>query len=178
MRFLFSIICICYIINTLIVYNNHITDHLILYIVIFITIFSKFILKEDLYKHHYLSFVIDIIGLIMTLISDYLGSSKYKLIDYLFDVVWGLCVSINYVLVKYFSQVYYISIFKIGFLFGIVTTIFTIIGFIIYSLFEYHDLTDFKECFDFSEVDKIIIVYLLLFFYFLCYSAIYIFIII
>ena len=160
--FLFSIICIAYIINTIIVYNNQITGQLILFIVIFITIFSKLILKADLYKHHYLSFVIDIIGMVMTLIPTYLGFSTDILINYLYDLICGLCTSLMYVLIKYFSQVYYVSIFRISFLLGVVTTIFTIIGFIIYSLIKYHDLTFFKECFDFSEVDKIIIVYLLL----------------
>ena len=176
--FLFSIICIVVILNTLIIGNNKTTDQMLLFIIIFITIFSKFILKENLYKHHYLSFVIDIVGVIMTLIPNYLGFSKDILINYLFDLISGICVSLIYVLLKYFSQVYYISIFRISFLLGIVTTLFTIIGFIIYSLFKYHDLRYFNECFDFSEVDSIIIIiiYLLLILLFFVFSQLFVFI--
>ena len=175
--FIFSIICIAYIISILILGFNQSTDQMLLFIIIFITIFSKFILKEALYKHHYLSFAIDILGVIMALIPNYLGFTKDKLINYLFDVINGLCIALIYVLLKYSSQVYYISIFKIGFLFGIVTTIITIIGFIIYSLSKYHDLTYFNECFDFSEVENVfmIIGYLLLVLLFFVISQLFIF---
>ena len=175
--FLMLIICIAYIINASVNCLKKTTEQSLLFVIIFITIFSKYILKENYYKHHYLSFVIDIIGIIIILIPNYLRFSKDNLIYYLFELIRGICISLFFVIIKYLNKVYYLSVFKIGFLVGIITTVLNIFGFIIYSLIKYHDLGYFNECFDFSEVENIIIVivYLLLVLILFTFSQIFIY---
>ena len=53
------------------------------------------------------------------------------------------------------THVYYFSPFKLCLFLGLISFIFTFLGFFIYSLIDYHDLTYFKNIFDFSESNNI-----------------------
>ena len=61
-------------------------------------------------------------------------------------------------LIKYIIQKYFISPLKLSLIFGIFSIFLTCLGFIIYSLIKYHDLSYFKDCLDFSEVDNKLII--------------------
>ena len=98
------------------------------------------------------------------MITDFIKIAKDDVLDYFLLSIGSICFSLFFVLAKYIFNIYYMSLFKFSFLAGIVTIIFTIFGFMIYSFIEYHDFGYFNECFDFSEVEdktKTILLFLL-----------------
>ena len=68
--------------------------------------------------------------------------------------------SLLIILIKRTNQKYYVSPFKLSLLFGTIALIFHCIGFLIYSLIKYHDLSYFKDCFDSPEDENIFIIIL------------------
>ena len=142
-----------------------------LYYIFFIPIFSKFILKENIYKHQYLSYIISIIGIILIIIASYLDFESEDKLSNIFKIVKGCIYSLIFVLIKYLNEIYYISPFKTSLLFGIIALLLISLFFIIYSLIKYQDLSYFNDCFDFSKVEdkaKVIIYFILAFIFDTC----------
>ena len=81
------------------------------------------------------------------------------------NLLQGAIYPLLLVLIKYLSDKHYKSPLLTSLIFGIISTILTSLGFIIYSLIKYHDLS-FFNAFDFSKVDNIIktIIFFILFF--------------
>ena len=135
-----------------------------LYYLFFIPLFSKFILKENIYKHQYLSLIIAIIGLVLLFFPVCLLIKQDDIIPNILNFFCGILYSLFIVLIKYIIQKYYESPLKLSIYFGISAMIVTFIGFSIYSLIEYKDFSYFKNLVDFSEVEnKIIIVIYIIF---------------
>ena len=125
-----------------------------LYLLFFVPIFSKFILKENFYKHHYLSLIIALIGVILLLIPICLVMTKEDIITNILIFILGTSNALFMVLIKYLIQKYYYSPIYLSFLFGISSIIITCIAFSIYSLIKYHDFNYFNESFDFSQKEN------------------------
>ena len=80
------------------------------------------------------------------------------IIPNILNFIFGILYPLIYVLIKYLTEKYYISPLKISLNFGIITIFFNSVGAIIYSLIKYHDLSFFRDCFDFyQEENKILI---------------------
>ena len=129
-----------------------------LYFLFFIPIFSKILLKENIHRHHYFSLIIAITGIILLFVPVCLVVQLDDIVPNILYFIVGVAYSLFIVLIKYIIQKYYISPLKLSLVFGIYAIIITCIGFIIYSLIVYHDLSYFKDCFDFSEYDNKLII--------------------
>ena len=130
--------------------------------------FSKFILKENLYKHHYLSIIISIIGWIILSIPICLKIKKEDILANFLNLIHGAIYPLILVLIKYTSDKYYITPLLTSLLFGLISVVLTLIGFIIFTLIKYHDFTFFKNVFDFSKVDNKLIISIFYVLLFLC----------
>ena len=137
------------------------------YYLLFIPLFSKLILKENLYKHQYLSLLISIIGMIIINIPICLKITKDDLLANFINLIDGAVFPLFIVLIKFIYNKYYVMPLKTSLVFGLISLSVTLIGFIIYSLIKYHDLT-FFNAFDFSNIDNklTISIYLILVFLF------------
>ena len=135
------------------------------YYIILIPLFSKLILRENLYKHQYLSLAISIIGWIIINIPICLKMKTDDIFPNFLNLIKGATYPLSLVIIKYLSDKYYIPPLKTSLVFGLMSTILTLLGFIIYSLIRYHDLR-FFNAFDFSKVDdkiKIAFFFILIF---------------
>ena len=148
--------------------NKHLLEER-LYYIFFIPLFSKLILKEDIYKHHYLSLIISILGIIFLIIPICLVFEQEDIIANVLIIFRGISYSLALILIKYTMDSFYISPLKICLLIGIILIVLISFIFLTYSLIKYHDLSYFKDCVDFSkEDDKVrIIIYIIISFIFL-----------
>ena len=137
------------------------------YYLLFIPLFSKLILKENLYKHQYLSLLISIIGMVIIDIPICLKITKDDLLANFINLIDGAVFPLFIVLIKFIYNKYYVMPLKTSLVLGLISLSATLIGFIIYSLIKYHDLT-FFNAFDFSNIDNklTISIYLILVFLF------------
>ena len=108
------------------------------YFIILIPLFSKLILKENLYKHQYLSLAISIIGWIIINIPVCLKMEKDDILANFLNLIKGATYPLSLVMIKYLSDKYYITPLKTSLIFGIISVILTLLGFIIYSLSKYN----------------------------------------
>ena len=125
-----------------------------LYFFLFIPLFSKFILKENIYKHHYFSLIIALSGIICLFVPVCVVIKSEDIIPNILHFIGGICLSLFIVLIKFINHKYYISTFILSLFSGIISIIFICFGFVIYSLIRYHDLSYFNNCFDFSKVEN------------------------
>ena len=133
------------------IYDNKRLDPRVFYIIL-IPLFSKLILKENLYKHQYLSLAICVIGWIILNIPVCLEIRKEDILANFLNLLKGTCYPLSLSIIKYLSDKYYKSPLLTSLIFGTMSIILTLLGFIIYSLIKYHDLSFFNE-YDFSQVD-------------------------
>ena len=96
-----------------------------------------------------------------------LKMTKDDLLANFINLINGAVYPLFIVLIKYINNKYYVMPLKTSLLFGLISLSVTLIGFIIYSLIKYHDLT-FFNAFDFSNIDNklTISIYLILVFLF------------
>ena len=143
--------------------NNFFEERL--YYFFFIPLFSKFILKQNIFKHQYFSLLLAIIGNIFLFIPVCLVFKKEDIIPNILNFITGIIYPLFLVIIKFISEKYYISPLKIGLLIGIITIFIHFILYTIYSLIVYKDLTFFKDSFDFNPIENKfkISVYIILF---------------
>ena len=72
-----------------------------IYYILSIPLFSKLILKENLYKHQYLSLMISIIGWILLNIPIFLKLKKEDILDNFLNLIIGVIYPLELVLIKY-----------------------------------------------------------------------------
>ena len=140
-----------------------------IFYLIFIPLFSRYILKEKLYKHQKVSLIISIIsGFSLIIIPDICLLYKYYLIN-IFELFSSIIYCLEIVLIKLLTNKYYISPYKVLLFIGIGSLILIIICNIIYSLIVERDLSLILKDFDFFGDLKylfyIIIILILDFFY-------------
>ena len=105
-----------------------------LFYLFFIPLFSKIILKENIYKHHYFSLLISLIGIIFLIIPICLHLKGKDIIPNILNFIRGINYPLFLILIKYVIEKYYISPLKIAIEIGIISIIFNLIVYIIYSL--------------------------------------------
>ena len=125
-----------------------------LYFYLFIPLFSKFILKDNLFKHHYFALLIALSGIILLIIPICLKIKVNDALPNVYNLIGAVGYSLFLVLIKHVIHAYYISPFKLGFIFGVIAFLFIFFGYFIYTLIKYHDFTYFKESFDFSNYEN------------------------
>ena len=138
-----------------------------LYFYFFIPLFSKLILKDTIFKHQYLSLIIAIVGIIFLIIPVCIGIQTEDILPNFLTCISSVSYSLFLVLIKYLAHVYYRSPFQLSFYFGWISIGFLLLGFIIYSLIEYHDFSYFYDIFDFSQADNKFVASLFLIFSFI-----------
>ena len=136
-----------------------------IYYLFFIPLFSKIILKENIYKHQYFSLIISIIGIIFLVIPVCFKLNTNDILPNILTIINGILTSLFLVIIKYISEKYYISPLKISLLVGIIALVVNCIGYIIYSLIQFNDLSYFENLFFLSEdVNKLVIsIYIILY---------------
>ena len=132
--------------------NNFFEERL--YYFFFIPLFSKFILKQNIFKHQYFSLLLAIIGNVFLFIPVCLVFKKEDIIPNILNFITGIIYPLFLVIIKFISEKYYISPLKIGLLIGIITIFIHFILYTIYSLIVYKDLTFFKDSFDFNPIEN------------------------
>ena len=120
------------------------------YFFIYSPIFCKFILKENIYKHHYFSLFIGVIGIALVSIPVGLKFSDKDKIPNLYNFIVATSITLFFIIIKYVMTEYYISIFKVYLIVSVVSIILEFIVFIIISLSKNQDLSYFKELFEFK----------------------------
>lgn len=150
---LLSLIFVFYeLISSIFIYNKMIETNL--YFLYFIPLFNKFILKENIYKHHILSLISSSLGTILVLIPMCMPITNDDIVPNILNLISGVLFSLYSTLIKYVIEEYYLSPFKISFLMGLISIVVSCFGFVIYSLIKYHDFSYFNDIFDFSEVEN------------------------
>ena len=145
--------------------NGHNVFNEKIYFLFFIPLFSKIILKDNIYKHQYFALIISIIGIIFLLIPVCLVLGTNDIVPNILNVINGIIYPLYLVIIKHLIEKYYISPLKISLIIGIISLFINCIGFIIYSLIEYNDLSLFKDIFDFSkEYNKLAISFYFIFY--------------
>jgi len=122
-----------------------------LYYIFYISFLSKYILKDNIYKHQILSLFISLIGMILLCIPVILVINKEDLFINLFDFLVSFCFPLYLVLIKYLIHNYYLSPLLCLLFIGIISILYTFIGFASYSLIQYKDFSFIKNNFDFSK---------------------------
>ena len=171
---LISILILIYTIFTALYMDKHLFEKR-LYFVLFIPLFSKIILKEEIYKHQYLSLIISLIGIILFIIPVSLVFEQDDIIPNILNFIGGVSISLFFVLVKYVNLTFYMSPLLICLSSGIIMVIITLLGFFIFSLIDYHDLSYFKDSLDFSEEANIASMIIIIIVNFICFSTLNVF---
>ena len=134
--------------------SKNIFDERLVYL-ISIPLFSKIILKQDIYKHQYFSFLIAFIGMIFLYIPICLD---FNIDEDILKNILTFIKSINFplflIITKYLVEKYYISPLKICLLIGITSIIINVIGYTIYCLIKDNDFSLFTQCIDFSKEEN------------------------
>ena len=147
------LISLCIVINQYLVLFSK-AKHIIeirIYIFLFLIIFSKFILKQNIYKHHIISLSISFIGFFFIIIFTLLKFEKSDIIGNIYYFISYIGFSLYIVLIKYLTENYFISPFDCLLYIGIGTLILSIIYNIIYSEINYNDLRIITNIFNFSN---------------------------
>ena len=118
---------------------------------ILIPLFSKYILKENIYKHQIFSLIISIFPAIFIFISTLLESNNSEILFLPYQITTAIIYSLIIVLIKFLMDKYYISPYKILLFIGVGSTILNIIINIIYSLIVFKDLLIITQSFNFPN---------------------------
>ena len=120
--------------------SNKILDSIIIYLIL-IPLLSKLILKEKIYNHHILSLIISIIASVLILVPTIQVLEKNDILLIVIELFTSNIHCLILVLIKYLTDKYYISPYKILLFISIGSTILIIISNIIYSLIVYGNLS-------------------------------------
>ena len=134
--------------------NKYIVFERRLYFIFCIPIFSKCLLKMEIFKHQIVSLCIALIGFILLCIPviSKIENSAFLINSILFITSVGFSLFI--VLCRYLTHNYYVSPYSCILLIGIISTIMTILGYIIYSLILNHNLDLIINSLDFSNIQS------------------------
>ena len=124
-----------------------------LYFLFFIPLFSKYLLKIKIVNHQILSLLIAFIGLILLFIPIILVIGEEDIIINIIIFVSSIGVSLLLVLCKYLTHNYYMSPYLCILFLGIISITITIIGFLLYSLINNHNLDIIIDSFNFSKIE-------------------------
>ena len=134
-------------------HENHIFEER-MYFLFFIPLFSKHILKNDIFNHQILSLFISFIGMIFLFIPILLVIETDDIFLNICTVITSIGYSLYLVLAKYLMHSYYLSPYLCLLYLGIISEVLVIIGYVIYSLIAYQNLSFIIDCFDYSGVES------------------------
>ena len=134
-----------------------------LYFLFFIALLSKYILKNNIYKHQILSMTIAVTGMIILFIPVSLIIEKEDIFINILNILSGFFYSLFVVMIKYLTHYYYFSPLLCLLFIGIISIIISFLGFIVFSLIKYQDLSFIIDNFDFSQCNIDIIFYIYIF---------------
>ena len=100
-----------------------------LYFILFIPLFSKFILKENIFRHHYFSLLIALAGFVLLFVPVCFKIVVDDILPNVLKFINVVSYSLFLVLIKYLTHVYYISPFKLSLIFGTIALGFIFFGF-------------------------------------------------
>ena len=101
-------------------------------------------------------------------IPNFMKINAKDLLANLANLVDRILFPLMLVLIKYLNNKYYFSPFKTSLIYGLISIIISLFGYMIYSTIKYNNLTFFNNIFDFSNIKNkiIIIIYFVLSFFF------------
>ena len=135
-----------------------------IYYLIFMPIFSKFILKNELFKHQILSLFIFLVGLFLLLIPYFSNEKKTEIIFNIINVIISASDSFIFVMVKQLTHKYFLSPYLCLLFIGFFSLIILLVGFITFYLITDKNLNNFIGIFEGENLTSVI--YLILFFFF------------
>ena len=122
-----------------------------LYFIFFISLLSKYILKENIYKHQILSMTIAILGLIILFVPVTFVIKKNDIAINIINLFSSAAYSLFLVLIRYLTHYYYFSPLLCLLFIGLISIIISFIGFSIYSLIKDGNFDFILDNFDFSK---------------------------
>ena len=122
-----------------------------LYFLFFIALFSKFLLKNEIFKHQILSMSIAVIGIIILFVPVSLIIQKKDIFLNILNFFSAMSYSLFLVMIKYLTHYYYFSPLLCLLFIGIISIIITFFIFLFYSLIKYKDFTFVSDNFDLSK---------------------------
>ena len=122
-----------------------------LYFLFFIALFSKFLLKNEIFKHQILSMSIAVIGIIILFVPVSLIIQKKDIFLNILNFFSAMSYSLFLVMIKYLTHYYYFSPLLCLLFIGIISIIITFFIFLFYSLIKYKDFTFISDNFDLSK---------------------------
>ena len=137
-----------------------------LYFLFFIPLFSKLLLKTKIFRHQILSILIGSIGLILLFIPIILIIEGEDTFINICMFISSIGYSFFLVLLKYLMNRFYFSPYLCLIFIGAFSMIFNTLGFIIFSLIKYHDLSLIIDNFTFENIEsptKLILYFCILF---------------
>jgi len=123
-----------------------------LYYLFFMPIFSKYILKINIFSHQILSLLIAFVGLILLFIPIILVIRKEDIIINIIFLITSIGFSLMLVLCKYLTQIYFMSPYLCILYLGLMTTIITVLYYMVTSLIQYGDFSIITNSFNFNDV--------------------------
>ena len=146
-----------------------------LYFLFFITIFNIYVLKKQIFMHQKLSLGIAALGMgiLFGIYFKYLNFGRYNVIYDILLFFGSLFYSLYLVLVKYLTLNHGMSPFLVILLIGLFSTLFTIAGFLLFSLINKGDLFYILNIFHCSDINYLCLenYYLEIIFYFIINSV-------
>ena len=138
--------------------------------IIFLALFSNLILKEKLYKHHYLSIIIImILNVLSNINTEKFSAENFKsnYINIIMIIISQILFELSYVLYKYYMIKKYIITYEIMFYEGIIELILYIITLIITTIYfknidnfwDYYNNLDTKEILIFISLTIVQFIY-------------------
>ena len=122
-----------------------------LYFLFFIALFSKFILKNDIFKHQILSMSIAFVGLIILFIPTSLKINENDILINIISFFSSITYTLFLVMIKHLTHNYYFSPLLCILFIGLISIMLSFIGFTIYSLIKYQDFSFIIDSLDFSK---------------------------
>ena len=122
-----------------------------LYFLFFIALFSKFLLKNEIFKHQILSMSIAVIGIIILFVPVSLIIQKKDIFLNILNFFSSMSYSLFLVMIKYLTHYYYFSPLLCLLFIGIISIIITFFIFLFYSLIKYIDFTFISDNFELSK---------------------------
>ena len=132
------------------------------YLILFISLFSNKILKAKIYNHQILSLSIALIGFILLFIPIILEINENDFYINILFFISSIFFSLYLVLIKYLTHTYFISPYLCLLFIGSISTLFTFLYFVVYSLIYFNNLSFIINSFDFSELKlgKLVYIYI------------------
>ena len=134
--------------------------------------FSIFILKKQLFKHHYLAFSICIVAFILVCLSTEFYEEKPSTKDQLIHLLFSIPLGLAFVLIKYLYENSFVDAFSFLFFDGILCIILPFITICIIAIFKGTDyfvenMEDISYLFDNKVIGKFFLVVIFSFGYYL-----------